>query len=58
MALFSGATPPGMSVQERKQRYRKLKARLREFLRMEVAPTVESDQQAESEIRDLLAAIA
>jgi hypothetical protein len=47
-----------MSVQERKQRYRKLKARLREFLRMEVAPTVESDQQAESEIRDLLAAIA
>ena len=58
MILFTGATPPGMSVQERKQRFRKLKARLREFLRMEVAPTVESDQQAESEIRDLLAAIA
>lgn len=57
MRLLSGDAPPGMPVDEKKQRTRKLRAQLRECLREEILPSVERDGEVESEIRELLAVL-
>lgn len=57
MGLLSGQGPPSLSVAERKQRTRKLRAELRECLREEILPSVGSEREVESEIRELLAVL-
>lgn len=58
MALFSGGGPADLSNEERKYRFRRLRQRLRECIMEELLATVESEREAESEIRDLFAAFA
>jgi RNA polymerase sigma-70 factor (ECF subfamily) len=57
-ALLAGAAPPGLTVQQRKGRARRLRERLRECLLEELLPTVHTLDQADSEIRDLLTALS
>lgn len=53
--LLTGEAPPGLSVQEKKQRTRKLREKLRECLREEILPSVERESDVASEIRELFA---
>lgn len=55
--LLTGDGPAGLSVEQKKQRARKVRQKLRECLMDELRPTVENDRQAEAEIRELLAAL-
>lgn len=57
-ALLAGDGAPGLSVEERKYRARRVRQLLRECLMEEILPTVESGREAESEIRELFAALA
>jgi len=57
LALLTGAGRPDLSATDRKNRLHRLRLRLRECLREEILPSVESPGDVESEIRELFAAL-
>ena len=58
MALLAGADRPDLSVTDRKNRLHRLRLRLRELLREVIRPSVDSEGEVESEIREIHAAIS
>jgi len=57
LALLSGPPPPGLTETDCKNRRFRLRARLRELLREEILPSVDREDEIDSEIRELFAAI-
>jgi len=56
-ALLSGTGPPGLSDTDRKNRRFRMRTRLRELLREEVLPSVDREEDVDSEIRELYSAL-
>jgi len=57
LALLNGEARPDLSVTDRKNRLFRLRARLREFLREEILPSVERPEDVDSEIRELFSSL-
>jgi RNA polymerase sigma-70 factor (ECF subfamily) len=57
LALLSGPPPPGLTETDCKNRRFRLRTRLRELLREELLPSVDREDEIDSEIRELFAAI-
>jgi hypothetical protein len=57
LALLTGKTRPDLSVTDRKNRLHRLRLRLRECLRQEILPSVDREDEVESEIRELFASL-
>ena len=57
LALLSGAARPDLTPTDRKHRLYRLRSRLRECLRAEIAPSVERAEEVESEVRELFRAL-
>ena len=55
-ALLSGDAPPGITATDLKNRRFRLRLRLRELLRDEIRPSVEREEEVDSEIRELFSA--
>jgi RNA polymerase sigma factor (sigma-70 family) len=57
ISLLSGATIPGMTPEERANRAHRLRSRLRNYLREFIRPRVDREDEVDSEIRHILAAL-
>jgi RNA polymerase sigma-70 factor (ECF subfamily) len=55
-ALLSGEAPPGLTQTDLKNRRFRLRLRLRELLREEILPSVDREDELDSEIRELFSA--
>jgi len=58
LALLAGAERPDLSVTDRKNRLFRLRSRLKEHLRQELLPSLESAGGVDSEIRELFSALS
>jgi len=58
LALLAGAARPDLSVTDRKNRLFRLRSRLKEHLRQELLPSLESAGEVDSEIRELFSALS
>jgi len=58
LALLAGAARPDLSVTDRKNRLFRLRSRLKEHLRQELLPSLESAGGVDSEIRELFSALS
>jgi RNA polymerase sigma-70 factor (ECF subfamily) len=56
-ALLAGDAPPGLTETDRKNRRFRLRTRLRELLREEILPSVDGENEVDSEIRELFSAL-
>ena len=57
LALLSGESRPGMTETDLKNRRFRLRTRLRELLREEILPSVDREDEVDSEIRELFSAL-
>lgn len=57
LSLLSGAERPDLSPTDRKHRLYRLRSKLRDCLREELAPSLERPEDLESEVRDLFRAL-
>lgn len=57
LALLAGAPRPDLTPTDRKHRLYRLRGRLRECLRAEIAPSVDRAEEVETEVRELFRAL-